>query len=399
MAELVINHNRCNLCGKCITVCPFNAISMHGGKIEISAGCKMCKLCSKNCPEQAIDFIDKKRTVVNKEEWKGILVFVENFEGNIHPVTFELIGKANEIAKSINHPIYCLIIGDQISHQTNKLLKYPVNKVFLYEDKELKHFRVDTYTNIFEDCIRTVKPSVILVGATLIGRSLAPRVAARFRTGLTADCTSLEVRENTDLVQIRPAFGGNIMAQIITPYSRPQIATVRHKVMTPTKQADFPLGKVERCFVTPEKLNSKITIRKVMIKEELPSISDVEVLIAAGRGVRGLKDLSLFEELATLLGGQLATTRPLVEMGWVHYSKQIGLSGRTVKPKLIITCGISGAVQFMAGMSASECIIAINKDRNAPIFGQAHYAVIGDIYEVVPLLIEKIKKTRDTNGI
>ena len=397
MAVLTINNKRCNLCGKCVMVCPFNAISQQDDKIEISAGCKMCKLCLKNCPVKAIGLIDEKRVMVNKEEWRGILVFVEHLEGNIHPVTLELIGKARELADPIKHPVYCLFMGDGIDQKAENLLRYPVDKVFIYEDKELKYFRVDNYTNIFEDCLRKVKPSIVLVGATSVGRSLAPRVAARFRTGLTADCTALEIRENTDLVQIRPAFGGNIMAQIITPYARPQFATVRYKVMTPVPRVTRPWGTIERCSVLPEKLRSQITVRQVVMKEELPGISEAEVLVAAGRGVREQKDLAALEELATMLGGQLAVTRPLVEMGWAHYTRQIGLSGRTVKPKLIITCGISGAVQFSAGMNASECILAINKDRNAPIFNLAHYGVVGDLYEVIPLLMEKIKKVRETN--
>ena len=380
-------------------VCPFKAISRQNDNIEIDAGCKMCKICLKNCPEKAIGLIDERRTTVNKEEWRGILVFVEHLAGNIHPVTIELIGKARELADAVRHPVYCLFMGHGISQQTQKLLRYPVDRVFVYEDQELAYFRVDTYANIFEDCLRKVKPSIVLVGATSVGRSLAPRVAARFRTGLTADCTTLEIRANTDLVQIRPAFGGNIMAQIITPDARPQFATVRYKVMTPAQQLTIPRGSIENCSVSPDKLKSELILRQVVMKEELPGISEAEVLVAAGRGVREQKDLALLEELATLLGGQLAATRPLVEMGWVHYTRQIGLSGRTVKPKLIITCGVSGAVQFSAGMNASECIVAINQDRNAPILAQAHYGVVGDLYEVIPLLLEKIKGVRETNAL
>lgn len=399
MTALVINTNRCTLCGKCVQVCPFNAISQQDGRIEIDTGCRMCKFCLKNCPEQAISLMEERRTTVNKEEWRGILVFVEHLKGQIHPVTLELIGKAKELATSINHPVYCLFMGEQISQQAQRLLHYPVDKVFIYEHEELKHFRVDTYTNIFENCLQKVKPSIVLVGATSVGRSLAPRVAARFRTGLTADCTTLKIRENTDLVQIRPAFGGNIMAQIITPYTRPQFATVRYKVMTPAQPIDSPFGIIESCPVPLNKLDSGIKVRQVLMKEETPGISEAEVLVVAGRGVREQKDLKLLEESASLLGGQLAATRPLVENGWVHYTKQIGLSGRTVKPKLIITCGVSGAVQFCAGMNSSQCIIAINTDRNAPIFNQAHYVVVGDLYEVLPLLIEKIKRVRETNAI
>ena len=216
MGQLVIKQTRCDLCGECITVCPFNAITQQGDKIEIGPGCKLCKLCLKNCPRQAIGLIDGKRPTIDKSQWRGILVYAEHHGGNLHPVTLELIGKAKELAEVVGHPVYALLIGDRIGELAKKLLQYPVDKVFTYDAKELRHFRVDVYTNLFADCLQEVKPSIVLVGATSIGRSLAPRVAARFRTGLTADCTTLEIRENTDLVQIRPAFGGNIMAQIIT---------------------------------------------------------------------------------------------------------------------------------------------------------------------------------------
>ncbi|HBG02638.1 MAG TPA: electron transfer flavoprotein subunit alpha [Firmicutes bacterium] len=391
MATLAINAKRCSLCGECIATCPFNAISEVDGKIEIDAGCRMCKLCLKNCPEKAITLIDDKRVAVDKEAWRGILVFVEHLEGEIHPVTLELIGKARELADSTNQPVYCLFMGDQIAEQAKSLLQYPVEKVFVYEDSALRYFRVDVYANIFEDCIRAVQPSTVLVGATSVGRSLAPRVAARFRTGLTADCTTLEIRENTDLVQIRPAFGGNVMAQIVTPFSRPQFATVRYKVMSPAEKGASPSGTVERCVASPARLKSKIGVREVVLNEQSPGILEAETLVVAGRGVKDKQDLELLQELADLLGGQLAATRPLVEAGWVHYSKQIGLSGRTVKPKLIITCGVSGAVQFSAGISGSECIVAINQDRSAPILDQAHYGVVGDLYEVIPSLIDRIK--------
>lgn len=395
MGQLVIKQTRCDLCGECITLCPFNAITQQGDKIEIGPGCKLCKLCLKNCPWQAIGLTDGKRPTIDKNQWRGILVYAEHHGGNLHPVTLELIGKAKELAEVVGHPVYALLIGDRIGELAKKLLQYPVDKVFTYDAKELRHFRVDVYTNLFADCLQEVKPSIVLVGATSIGRSLAPRVAARFRTGLTADCTTLEIRENTDLVQIRPAFGGNIMAQIITPYTRPQFATVRYKVMPPARPVKEPWGTVVNRTVRPEFLQSAITVREVASREEAPGISEAEVLVVAGRGVREQKDLSLLEELAALLGGQLATTRPLVEMGWARYTQQIGLSGRTVKPKLIITCGVSGAVQFSAGMNTSECIVAINKDRNAPIFQLAHYGVVGDLYAIVPLLIAQIKKGRE----
>ena len=243
-----------------------------------------------------------------------------------------------------------------------------------------------------------MKPSTILVGATTIGRSLAPRIAARFRTGLTADCTMLDIKANSDLIQIRPAFGGNIMAQIITPNSRPQIATVRYKIMTAPKKTDKPSGEIIVCSMDTAKFDSDVEVIKVTKKENEENISESEIIVVAGRGIKTQKDMSLAYELAEVLGGNFAGTRPMVEAGWIDAKKQIGLSGRTVKPKLIITLGISGAVQFTAGMQSADHIFAINKDTKAAIFSVAHYGIVGDIYEIVPKLIKNIRQAKGLIG-
>ena len=377
-----------------VDVCPFGALENMNGTIEITAGCKMCKLCVKKGPTGVMEFIEEVAIAVDKSLWKGIGVYVDHVEGEIHPVTMELIGKAKELAAVVNFPVYCVFIGYNIKDKAQELLHYGVDEVFVYDYEELNHFRIEPYTAAFEDFIQKVKPSSLLVGATTIGRSLAPRVAARFRTGLTADCTTLEMKENTDLVQIRPAFGGNIMAQIICPNTRPQMATVRYKVMNaPEKQCD-PSGKITLCELDPAKLVSAIEVLKVTRKEMEENISDAEVIIAVGRALKSEKDMAMIEELATLLDAQIAGTRPLVEAGWIKAKQQIGLSGRTVKPKLIITLGISGAVQFAAGMKSSEQIFAINNDPHAAIFNIAHYGIVGDLYEIVPQLIEDIKNSR-----
>ncbi len=392
MGSLLIDNSKCNLCGKCVSQCPFAAIRLESGKIIINNACKLCKLCIKNCPAGAIDLPKQTTSEVDKDAWNGILVYVEHIDGVIHPVTFELIGKARELAAGIGHPVYALLMGADVLEQANQLLDYGVDRVLVYQEEALRHFRVDLYSNIFEDCINEYQPSIVLVGATSVGRSLAPRVAARFRTGLTADCTHLEVRPNTDLVQIRPAFGGNIMAQIVTTRTRPQFATVRYKVMEQASCLRKPEGKVIQCVLNPGRLKSGLKVINTALREKQESISDAEVLVVAGRGLKNPSDLGMLEELAGLLKGQLACTRPLVEAGWLPYTKQIGLSGRTVKPKLIITCGVSGAIQFTACMSAAEQILAINQDRNAPIFKVAHYAILGNIYKIVPSLIDKVKK-------
>ncbi|MHB8034243.1 electron transfer flavoprotein subunit alpha [Clostridium botulinum] len=394
MGKLVVNEEKLtpSIIGELVKICPFGALGENSGKIEISAACKMCKLCVKRGPAGVMEFVEEEKSHIDKSIWKGIAVYVDHVDGDIHPVTYELIGKARELANKINHPVYAVFIGHDIKEKAEEILHYGVDEVFVYDNEELKDFRIEPYTKAMEDFISKNKPSTLLVGATTIGRSLAPRVAARFRTGLTADCTILDIKENTDLVQIRPAFGGNIMAQIINPNNRPQLATVRYKVMDAPERSEEKSGKVTLCSIDKSQLDSQIKVLKVTKKQVEESISDADIIIAVGRGLKKEKDLDMINELAELIGAQIATTRPLIEAGWTDAKRQIGLSGRTVKPKLIITCGISGAVQFTAGMNNAECIVAINKDPKASIFNVAHYGIIGDIYEVIPTLINNIKE-------
>jgi len=392
VGKLVVNQEKLtpSVIEKLVNICPFNAIEDKGGKIEINAGCKMCKICVKKGPVGVIEFVEDMVEEIDKSLWKGVAVYVDHVEGDIHPVSFELIGKARELAAKINHPVYAVFVGHNIKKKASEILHYGVDEVFVYDYEELKDFRIEPYTAAMEDFINKKKPSTLLVGATTVGRSLAPRVAARFKTGLTADCTILEMKDNTDLVQIRPAFGGNIMAQIINPNNRPQLATVRYKVMDAPERKAESSGKITFAEIDKSKLASNIKVLKITKKVMEASISDAEVIIAVGRGIKTEKDLAMINELAGLLGAQVATTRPLIEAGWSDARKQIGLSGRTVKPKLIIVCGISGAVQFTAGMNNSECIVAINNDPKASIFNVAHYGIVGDIYEVIPKLISDI---------
>ena len=341
-----------------------------------------------------MEYIEEEVVKIDKSKWNGVAVYVDHVDGDIHPVTFELIGKARELANKVNQKVYCIFIGSNIKEKAEELLHYGVDEVMVYDKKELKNFRIEPYAAVIDDFIKKVKPAVLLVGATTVGRSLAPRVAARCRTGLTADCTILDIKDNTDLVQIRPAFGGNIMAQIVTPNSRPQLATVRYKVMSAPERSEKTSGKLTICDIDDSKLASNIEVKEVIPKEKEHSISEADVLVVAGRAVKAEKDMEMIKELADLLGGEVAVTRPLVEAGWEDAKKQVGLSGRTVRPKLIITCGVSGAVQFTAGMNNSDYIFAINKDDKAPIFKVAHYGIVGDIYDIVPKLIEEIKANK-----
>lgn len=392
MAQLVINHEKCIQCELCVTRCPFNAMSMVNGKVETNAACKMCRICVKNCPVNAITVEEEKVQEIDKSLWQDILVYVEHDNESIHPVSYELIGKALELAKPVNMKVAALMAGKNIKELAQELLYSGVNRVYLYDDESLETFRVDTFAKVFEDCINEMKPSVCLVGATTTGRSLAPRVAVRFQTGLTADCTSLEMRENTDLVQIRPAFGGNIMAKIINTKCRPQFATVRYKVMNAPEMLAEKQGTIIEREVTDEMKKSGIEILKVEKKAKVSSIEEAEILVVAGSAIKDEKGMEMIQEFAKLLNASVAVTRPMVEKGLGHVNQQIGLSGRTVKPKLIITCGVSGAIQFTAGMKDSEVIVAINSDPNAPIFELAHYVVVDDIYAIIPKLIAKLKE-------
>lgn len=378
-----------------VKLCPFGAIEIADGKLAISAACRMCRLCIKK-GGGVFEYVEENAIPqVDKSLWRGIAVVAEIEEGNIHPVTFELVGKAKELAAKVGYPVYCLVMGSGISDRAQLLTEYGADEVFVYDQPELEHFRIEPYAAVMEDFIDRIKPSSILVGGTPAGRSLAPRVAARFRTGLTADCTKLDISENSDLDQIRPAYGGNIMAHINTPRHRPQFATVRYKIFSIPKRQENPDAKIHFCSIDSAKLVSGIAVKQLVSKSREKGIEESEVLVVAGRGVKKVEDIAMLQELADLLGGKLASTRALVEAGWTDARCQIGLSGRTVKPKLIITCGVSGAIQFVAGMNSSEKIIAINTDEHAPIFNVAHIGIRGDLYKIIPELISKIKASRE----
>lgn len=398
MAKIIVNSEKITNIKKVLELCPFGALEEVDGKIEINAACKMCKMCVKKGPEGAFEFEEDEVVAINKDDWRGITVYVEHSNGKIHPVTYELIGKAKELAGKINHPVYCVFVGNNIKDKCEPLLTYGIDEVFVYDDEELDKFRIEPYAAAVESYISNIKPTIMLFGGTTIGRSLAPRLAARFRTGLTADCTILDIQENTDLDQIRPAFGGNIMAHINTPNHRPQFATVRYKIFSVPEKVEKPSGKITICEIEKDKLKSNIKVLETKVKNKVVGIEDAQVVVVVSRAFKKAEDIKMAKKLADLLGGQLAGTRPTIESGWIDARKQIGLSGRTVKPKLIITCGVSGAVQFVAGMKGSDYIISINQDENAPIFDVAHLALIGDIYEIIPMLIEKIENIKKENN-
>lgn len=392
MAKIAVLERKCTGCGLCQQNCPFGAIEMKNGKPELNAACRVCGICVRNCPEKAIIRLETRVESVDKSLWKDILVFTEVTGGRLHPVGIELIGKALELAEPLGYRVNAILLGEGVTAYADELRHYGVRQVAVYDDPQLAYFRADAYAACVEDYIRFTHPSVVLVGATALGRSLAPRLSTRFHTGLTADCTRLELRDNTDLVQIRPAFGGNIMAQIITTNTRPQFATVRYKVMTPAVRREQPTGEILLRKLPKGVQESRASCIRIMPVPPKKSISDAEILVVGGRGLQKESDLGMIKELASLLGGDWATTRPLVEKGWTANERQIGLSGRTVRPKLIITCGVSGAIQFTSCMNASDRIVAINTDPHAPIFDVAHIAIHDDLYRVIPALITQLKE-------
>lgn len=395
MSHIRINQEKIADKQAAMAICPFGAIEEDKqGKLQIGAGCRMCRLCIKK-GGGAFEFIDDSAPGVDKSKWRGVAVVTEiNPDGNLHPVGLELLGKAKELAAKINHPVLAVVIGSNVDAVTQKLLAHGADEVYVYDDPALEHFRIEPYANVLEDFINAAHPSSILVGGTVNGRSLAPRVAARFRTGLTADCTVLDMSTTTDLDQIRPAYGGNIMAHINTPRHRPQFATVRYKIFTIPPECK-PNGKVVKRSLAADKLVSAIEVIERRRKEAQEGIEEAEVLVVCGRGVKKPEDIAMLKELADLLGGKVASTRAVVEAGWIDAKYQIGLSGRTVKPKLIITCGVSGAIQFVAGMNNSETIVAINSDPKASIFKVAHIGLVGDLYQIVPELIEQVRRKKE----
>jgi len=400
MSELPIkvDKTKCISCGLCIDACNFGSIEMVGDYPSIKDDCRLCGACAEACPQGAITIKEASKDT-DLSAYKGVLIFAEQRQGKIHPVAYELLGKGKELANDLGEPLYAVILGSDVGTFAEELTSRGADKVFIYDDSALADFRDDPYTELLYNLVEEEKPSIFLIGATAIGRSLGPRVASKLYTGLTADCTSLSIDpESKLLLQTRPAYGGNIMATIICADTRPQMATVRYKMFTEAEVDTSNQGVKISKTVDMSNIPDRVKILDFQKASEELSITEAEIIVAGGKGLGDMKGFELMEELAKTLGGAVGASRPTVDEGWMEYRHQVGLSGRTVRPKLYMACGISGAVQHIAGMKTSDVIISVNKDEEAPIFSVSSLGAVGDLYEVIPKVIEKIKAHQEASN-
>lgn len=388
---------KCVGCGACIRACAYEAITVIDKLAIIDLDkCVLCGACVGSCPFEAILIRKKESVQIDKAEYSGIWVFAEQKDGIIAPVVFELLGKGRDLADQMGAELSAVVLGSGIESLASELIAYGADQVIEVDDPELKHFRDERYAKALSEMAHKYKPSVILAGATVTGRSFVPRVAVHLHTGLTADCTGLEYDPDSgNLLQTRPAFGGNIMATIVTSNHRPQMATVRHKVMNPIARDDSRSGIVIReqvVFDFDEEMSTWLGFEKE--KTTLVNITEANVIVSGGRGMKEAKNFAMIEELAESLSGAVGASRAAVDAEWIPYSHQVGQTGKTVKPNIYISVGISGAIQHLAGMSSADYIVAINKDPDAPIFKAADLGIVGDLFEILPKLIKRVKELR-----
>jgi len=402
----IVEH-KCTGCSLCVKACPFGLIKMVSREevakphpkykkiAVIGEGCNLCGACLEPCSFQAI-LIEKEeaRPRPDISQYKGVWVFAEQKKEKIQGVVYELLGEGRKLADQLGEKLSCVLLGEGMDGAVKELIAYGADRVYQIEGSILREFQDDPYTDVLTELIEKEKPEIVLMGATAIGRSFASRVAARLGTGLTADCTELAIDlKNRQLLQTRPAFGGNIMATITTPHHRPQMATVRHKVFKKAMKQGNRKGKVIKESVQgkPLCLRTKL-LNMVEDITQTVKLADADIIVSGGRGLGGPENFRIIEELARTLGGAVGASRAAVDAGWMPYSHQVGQTGRTVCPKIYIACGISGAIQHLVGMQSSEIIVAINKDPNAPIFKVATYCIEGDLFEVVPALTKRLKE-------
>ncbi len=394
--SIVINIEKCTGCQECLSSCPYDAIEIKEGKAFINEYCQICMTCLSICPEGAIEEIEDTSTarLSSTADFKGIWIFAEQRERKIASVSYELLGAGRKLADELNVDLSAVLFGSS-ENEAKELIRWGSDRVYFCDDPIFENFNDELYAQLLCNLINIYKPEIVLAGATPIGRSFIPRVAAKVVAGLTADCTSLSIdKETRNLLQVRPAFGGNIMATILCPNHRPQMATVRPRVMKKGEYREDKKGEI--IHVKAENISSRTRVIETIkeISDIATNLQEVEVIVSGGRGLGNAKGFGLLKELAELLGGAIGASRAAVDEGWISYRHQVGQTGKTVCPRIYIACGISGAVQHLVGMQSSDIIIAINKNPDAPIFNVATYGIVGDLYEIIPLLIKKIKKAK-----
>jgi electron transfer flavoprotein alpha subunit len=394
--KAIVDKEKCVACGECVEVCPVDAIDLVDDVAQVDDNCTLCGLCVDACDYEAIGLPEVQTAETEDlESYKGVWVVAEHYDGALHSVSFELLGAGRKLADKLKVELAAVLIGHQLEEGANELIGYGADRVYLAEHQALAAFNDESYANVLTELIKDKKPEILLAGATAMGRSFIPRVAVAVETGLTADCTGLDIGDDGLLYQTRPAFGGNVMATILCPRRRPQMATVRPMVM---KKPDFDKerrGVVEAFTPSPKAAASRIKVlERVSQEQETARITEADVIITGGRGLQKAENFKIIEDVALLLNGAVGATRSVVDEGWVPYSHQVGQTGKTVSPKLYIACGVSGAIQHVVGMQGSEIIVAVNKDPSAPIFDIVNYGVVADLFEFLPALVKKIKEQR-----
>jgi electron transfer flavoprotein alpha subunit len=395
---LKVDAEKCTGCGECEESCTFEAIFVEDGVAVVNHDvCSLCGICVDGCPEGALELhVEEGLLAADLSSWKGIWVVAECRSGVLAPVTLELLAKSRELAVELDTEVTAVLMGHEIESKAQELISYGADRVLVVDHPELAAFTDEVYGNILSCLAKKENPEIILAGATAMGRSYIPMVATILETGLTADCTGLDIRaEDRTLLQTRPAFGGNLFATIVCPRHRPQMATVRPHVMRANIPDHDRKGEVIRIFPGEDLLSHRVQVlESVKEQAEGPNLSEADVIVTAGRGFEQENNVELARKLADLLGGTVGATRAAVDSGWLPGRIQIGQTGVTVSPKLYMACGVSGAIQHIVGMQGSAIIVAINKDAEAPIFDVATYGIVGDVKEILPLLTKRIQKER-----